>query len=143
MYNFKYQYIYQSGSAPHNKYQNKTILTARFSFDEEVPRNQRAEVKKRLSLDNSMEGETLDRFMKTTLNYQPCYSDLFRGKEYFGKREVVKIIPFLWGLGFKLVSEADGQLPFEEMIHLKALKDFVLTGKFSPEVEKQLQEQQA
>jgi hypothetical protein len=50
--------------------------------------------------------------------------------EYFGNREVLKITPHLFRLGFKLKSEASGYLPLEEMIDLEALNHFVLTGQY-------------
>ncbi len=155
MYSYTCQYLLKSGNSPnaHSLYKNETILTAVFSFDKEVPKIQRAEVKKRCSLKEttkklspghySIEESPLDAFMKRTLLYQPNWSELLIGKQYYGKKEFVTITPFLWGLGFHLKSEASGPMPLEEMISLEAINEFVLTGKFSPKVEKQLQEQQA
>ena len=141
MYNFKYQYLYQSGSTSESKYGHKTILTAIFSFNE-VSRNEITQVRERCSI-NSRSEKTfpghyktkegpLDEFLKETLQYQPNASYLLGGKEYFGSREVVRIIPFLWGLGFKLKSEAQCQLPINEMINLRAINEFIRTGKIFP-----------
>jgi hypothetical protein len=149
MYDFKYQYLYQSGSTQDSRYQHKTILTAVFSFDQEVPPNRRAEVKKRCSLRDfsrpcCIDGGQLDSFMRETLHYQPSNRGLSRGELYFSHRGIIRITPHLWGLGFNLRSEMGGQIPLEQMIiSLNAINKFVLTGKISPRIEEKLQAQPA
>lgn len=145
MYNFRYQYILASGSTQDSDYKNETILTAKFSFDDQVAPKDRADVRRRCNLFPAPESYhdqslgKLDSFITDKLGYRPEARDPLRGKSYSGKREVVKITPFLWGLGFRLRSEARGQLEMNRMINLRALEEFVLTGELSPQTVEELQ----
>lgn len=161
MYSYNYQYSSKGGSHPKVDYENITLLKATFLFGNEIPTNIRRDVKERLKIlrKEKILGVTyprehvpLNRFITSSLDYRESCADLLFSREFFRNREVIRIRPLLFRLGFKLVSEAIGRLPLEQMIDLDSLNQFVLTGKYinkeaymaeKTSKEVQLQKQQA
>lgn len=139
MYNYLYDPQLRSGNTPNSKYTNKTVLNAIFLFGKEVPPNKRKEIKERYSLDSrTIKDESgilrkdlssLNRYLQKNEGAKLSRREVPVGREYFRRRTTFTITPLLFRLGFKLREEATGQLPLDEMIDLKALNHFVLTGE--------------
>ena len=135
MYNFKYNYNHQGGSYPYVSSKNETVLTATFSFGKETSPNQIKEVEKRCRISARLRkiqmGGSIHEFIVNTLGYvEELRENPLFGRGYLGKRELLKVTPVLFGLGFNLKSTTEGYTPLEEMIDLGVLNEYVLTGEY-------------
>ncbi|MBT4165773.1 hypothetical protein HOE04_01910 [archaeon] len=135
MYNYSYKHLRDGG---HSKHKYETILTATFSFGQEIHPDQREEVRERY---NTTTKTTAEKEML-------CHARRELGKYLFEMEDLefsdVKITPFRFKTGFRLRQKVGGYLPLEKMIDLEALNEFVLTGKTKQaEIQKALVEQLA
>jgi hypothetical protein len=133
MYKYDYHYQLRAGNLKEVKYKHKTVLKAKFVFDNEVPPNKRKEVRERCDVNPGQ----LDNFLTKNLGYRPGYRGDLISKKYYGHRERLTITPLISRLGFRITSESNGQLPLEEMIDLERVNHFVLTGETSNITEEQ------
>ena len=147
MYNYKHDPILQGGSDPDAYSKNDTVLTATFSFGKEVSPNQKKEIERRCSLFTMRKKLSknhyeifqglLHEFITNTLGYaEESRANPMFGRAYLGSNELLKVSSVLFCSGFKLKSTAEGYLPLEEMVDLKALNNFVLTGEHPSNVDR-------
>ncbi|MFA5857288.1 MAG: hypothetical protein WC867_08040 [Candidatus Pacearchaeota archaeon] len=133
MYTYSYKYSEESGSSL-----RPSILEVKFDFSgESISREKQSEVEFRYTyhLPNKDKSSSTRKYpsdIKEYLSELGYYEDerFFNVVTYVGKKEVLKIKPFLLGLGFHLRSEAQGLLLRKDMINLQSLDEFILNGIF-------------
>ncbi len=116
----------------------KTILVAKFGFEDEVPPKDYEQIKRNMA--NKYVGSALTHYLQHVENLEPSTSSKFLSDhptvDYFRKpsndsthkKLTIKNSP--WKLGIDVRVSVDKSVPLEKVLNLEKMNNFILTGNY-------------